>query len=217
VNGYASPPPPPGIDEMPSAGASPVPVSIFQPQSGSQPDSIGAKGNNLYYADLYGALGYINTSNNKTRLYPTLTVQQATTKDYFQTPDGITVMSDGSAWFSCENINVLVPLCVGHTVYLSNWSAFPGPSFSVFAGKANEQAVGIVEAPSADSGPFTAATNNASICTVTKVADHNFTVVGVAVGSCQVTVTDAAKRAVKLYVGVKAAPAPAWRKARKKG
>src|SRR5262249_27992442 len=74
VFGYASPPPPPGIDEIATPGATPLPVSIFQPQSGSQPDSIAAKGNNLYYADLYGALGYMNTSTNASRLYPTLTV-----------------------------------------------------------------------------------------------------------------------------------------------
>jgi len=107
-------------------------------------------------------------------------------------PDFVAAMSDGTAWFTCYGSQPGVVPCLGHTTYLSGWSIFPAQSIALFgAGLQSEQLVGVMESPSANSGPFTAASSNTDVCTVADLNDHNFNVVGTGPGACLVTVTDA--------------------------
>jgi streptogramin lyase len=200
------PPVAPGIDELVPPSTAIKSVPIFEPPSGSQPDSIGANGANLYYADLYGALGYIDTATNQTRLFPTFSVAQSLSSDYYETPDGIAAMPDGTAWFTCDNYKVLVPECLGHTVYLTGWSLFPGPTFTLLTGSGNAQGVGIMESPKVNSGPFKAVSDKTAICSIGGLSDHNFYVTGLKPGSCVVTVTDIAHHAATLQIVVQSAP-----------
>ncbi len=180
---------------MPGTG----PINIVGSDSplvlaGSSPYAIGANGSYVYYAD-QGAegLGLIAETNHTSRVYPISQFSQVTGTLRF--PDGVVVLPDGTAWFTCYGgvtASAAQPLCMGRTVYLSNWSIFPSRAIVLSGiGNANAQIVGVMEAPSSNSGPFTAVSNQTGVCKTTAVADHNFNIVGVARGSCSVTVTDA--------------------------
>ncbi|HET9030305.1 MAG TPA: hypothetical protein VFN49_09010, partial [Candidatus Aquilonibacter sp.] len=149
-------------------------------------------GSVLYYVDFsLSGLGYVNLSTNTARLFPT--GQLGTS--YFYGAGAIAAMSDGTAWFPCYgSAPTFQPLCVGHSVYFAKWSIWPSSSIAIYgAGTANGQLVGIMESPSSNSGPFTIASSDTSICTVTQPAtnnDHNFIIAGKSAGACTVTVTD---------------------------
>ena len=182
--------------------------------SGVEPYAIAASGNYAYYADLYGGLGVINTSTGKARLFP-VTPFFSTNTTFTRTPNGVAVLGDGTAWFTCygnlTKTPPYEPLCVGHTVYLGGWSLFPGPSFTISGfGPLTSQPVGIMESPATDSGPFTVVNSNAGVCQVSHVNDHNFVVAGLTNGSCTLTVTDSGnKHSAQLQVTVQPSPSPA--------
>lgn len=159
----------------------------------AMPAAYAVNDNVLYYGDFSGTdvLGYINLADGDVRAIPQGIYGQPGPQIY---NDGAAAMSDGTAWFSCYNssVNPVPPLCIGHTVYLSGWSVWPGTQIPVNgAGTQGEQLIGIMEAPTANSGPFTAVSSNTNVCTTTSVQSHNFNIVGVAAGACSVVVTDA--------------------------
>jgi hypothetical protein len=142
----------------------------------------------LYYADFSNdGLGVTNTTAGTSRFYPI--------DNSFYIPDGIAALADGTAWFTCYgnqlSTTAYAPICVGHTIYLSDWGLWPGSSIAIDGvGAAGAQLVGIMEADTANSGPFTAASSDTSVCTVSTPSDHDFAITGVAAGACSVTVTD---------------------------
>ncbi len=171
-----------------------VPSGLPLVLAGSSPYAIGANGSYIYYSDLQGdGLGLIAETNHTTRLFPINQFSQET--GILRLPNGVAVLADGTAWFTCYGgvtASVAQPLCMGRTVYLSSWSIFPSRAIVLSGvGNANAQIVGMMEAPSSNSGPFTAVSNKTGVCKTTAVADHNFNIVGVALGSCSITVTDA--------------------------
>lgn len=179
------------IDEYVS-GTTVRPLKLTAVPAGAIPDSLSVSGSSLYYADVFvHALGYVDESTGRSRLIP---VEPFTSKLRYS-PNGVAAMADGTAWFTCQDhTSPLQPLCIGHTVYLDRWSLFPGPSFTVGTKPLSSQIVGIMESPARDSGPFTARADQRSICTVSKVTDHNFVVTGKSRGHCTITVTDAKNR-----------------------
>ncbi|MBV8489700.1 MAG: hypothetical protein JO199_04145, partial [Candidatus Eremiobacteraeota bacterium] len=200
---------PPGIDTFAPPNTATSAVTLFRPSSGSQPDSLGANGPYVYYADLFGALGLIDTSKgNANRLIPTQPFSANLAGDvYNKTPNGISVQSDGTAWFTCYGFYALVPLCLGHTVYLAGWSAFPGPAVLVYTGAAYAQGVGIMEAPTSNSGPFQVTSEQPSVCAISDLHDHNFVITGSAAGFCVVKIADARGASQFLTVNVRPAAA----------
>lgn len=200
------------VDVLPSGTHKIGGYSLPNVPSGAEPYAIGANGNYAYYADLYGGLGLINTSTGKTRLFPVAPFFSANAT-FTRTPDGVAVLGDGTAWFTCygnlTGSKPLQPLCVGHTVYLGGWSLFPGPSFTISGfGPLTSQPVGIMENPTADSGPFSVVNSNAGVCRASTVNDHNFLVIGLASGTCTLTVTDSGKHSAQLLVTVQPSPSP---------
>lgn len=159
----------------------------------SVPFGVSGSGNLVYYADnVTNALGVVDITTGKSRAWPVNVSGSVANNDL---PGNALAMSDGTAWYTCYGAayptTAAPPACMGHTVYLSGWSVWPGYSVNVFgAGSQNATQIGIMENPASDSGPFTAASSNQSVCTTTAVNDHNFSVVGVAAGACMVTVTD---------------------------
>lgn len=160
----------------------------------AEPIVPSVSGNLVYYIDyVLGGLGYVNLSSNTARLFPVSQVNS------FMFPDGVAALADGTSWFSCYGSTPTAggtttyegPLCVGHATYLTQWGLWPSSSISIYgAGLVLGQLMGIMESPSANSGPFTVSSSNTSVCTIANQSDHNFTIVGVAPGSCNVTVTD---------------------------
>jgi len=165
----------------------------------TEPIVPSAAGGIVYYADYaIGGLGFSNPATGKARIFPTYNANTG----YFYNANGVAALADGTAWFTCYGNTspaapgeTFIPTCIGHTIYTSTWGLWPGTSVAVFGAGANgAQVVGIMEAPSANSGPFTTSSNNTAVCTVTAPTasnDHNFTITGVAAGACTVTVTDA--------------------------
>lgn len=200
-----------GVDSLVPGSNTIKAIALPNAPSGRVPDSIGANGSDVYYADLAGGLGFIDTATGKSREYPieTLAFQNAPSTTFQRSPNGIAVLSDGTAWFTCAGGSTAQPLCLGHTVYLGDWSIFPGPDITISGfGSASSQPVGIMEAPSADSGPFKVANNKKSVCRVSPVHDHNFVITGVAAGACTITVSDAGSVKASVQVTVVASPAP---------
>ncbi len=159
----------------------------------AEPAVYAVNDNVLYYGDFSGTgvLGYINLSSGDARAIPQGIYGQPGPQLFV---DGAAAMSDGTAWFSCYNSNVtpVPPLCIGHTVYLSAWSIWPSTQIPINGtGTQGEQLIGIMEAPTANSGPFTAMSSNTNVCTTTTVQSHNFNIVGVGAGTCNIVVTDA--------------------------
>ncbi|HTX59600.1 MAG TPA: hypothetical protein VMH02_07940, partial [Verrucomicrobiae bacterium] len=191
-----------GVDSLVPGAASMTALALPSTPSGSEGYGISANGSNVYYVDFYGGLGYINASTGKSRLYRIISL----TGNFSNSPSGVVAMPDGTAWFTCYGSGA-PPLCLGHTVYLKGWSLFPGPTFTIQGfGALNAQPVGIMEAPTASSGPFSAASSNTSACTASTVTDHNFLVTGVAPGACTVTVKDANGKSAQLQVTVEPVP-----------
>ncbi|MBV9269758.1 MAG: hypothetical protein JO165_01600 [Candidatus Eremiobacteraeota bacterium] len=175
--------------------------------AGTLPDSIDANGSVVYYANLAAnGLGVYSEPNNSSRLYPV----SALSEPFFEIPDGVAVLPDATAWFTCYgNATTFQPLCLGHTVYLSGWSVFPGRDVALSGiGNASAQIIGIMERPSVNSGPFTAVSSNTAICRTTSVVDHNFNIIGVASGVCNITVTDSHAVKVSIRVTVPSVTAP---------
>ena len=173
----------------------------------AEPATLSVNGGLLYYGDFSNnALGVTNVGNGASRSFPMILPGGST----FSSPDGIAAMSDGTAWFVCSgSVGVAAsypPICVGHTVYTSTWGLWPGSSISLYgAGAASAQLVGIMEAPSSNSGPFTVASSNTNICTASTplvTTDHDFVITGVSAGACTVTVTDASNHAQTIDVVV---------------
>jgi hypothetical protein len=172
-----------------------VPALGVQPITPSLGDGV------LYYDDFdLDGLGFTNPASGNPRMFP----MENPTTGFFYGPNGVVAMSDGTAWFTCYGNSYVapgtvappyLPLCVGHTIYVSAWGLWPGTSIPLYgAGPAGAQVVGIMEGPGVNSGPFTVASNNSAICTASSpvtTSDHNFTITGVANGACTVTVTDA--------------------------
>ncbi|HTX56964.1 MAG TPA: hypothetical protein VMD47_07655 [Candidatus Acidoferrales bacterium] len=165
----------------------------------------------VYYADFgIGGLGYTNPSTGVSRVFP-----MQLNDNFFYGPDGLAVMSDGTAWFTCygnsdpEFVAYTVtyqPICIGHTIYESTWGLWPSSTVGIDgAGAESAQIVGIMEAAGSNSGPFTVTSNNTSVCTIATPAptsDHNFTITGVAAGACTVTVKDASAHTQSMSVTV---------------
>jgi hypothetical protein len=153
-------------------------------------------GSTLFFQD-FGSdgLGWVDTTSGAVRTVPFATNGSAS--NYF--PDGVAATSDGNGWFSCYNDGVApaIPLCVGRTYFpASGWDIWPSNVVSIFGtGTPSEVQIGIMEAPGANSGPFTVTSSNTAICSVTNLADHNFTIVGNAAGACSITVNDASGNA----------------------
>ena len=216
----------PGIDTFvpgPNVKISSVPVvtsqgpknKCFTNLCGTFPDGISGNGTLIYYADLEGAVGLLDTAAKRNRLIPTqsaaegyLAVTAKNPTNGYHSPNGVAAMNDGSAWFTCfDRTTPLQPLCVGHTVYLNGWSVFPGPKFVLYKGPEFAQVVGIMESPSQDSGPFKVTNSNHNACIVSYLTDHNFVVNGNVPGNCTITVTDA--HSVKQSVSVSVQEPPA--------
>lgn len=189
-----------GIDRFAGRGRM-MPLKLPKSPAGALPDTLSIDGNDLYYSDLgLHAVGFVDEASGRSRLIPTIPYSSIQVRE---SPNGIVAMSDGTAWFTCTNgSSPFQPLCLGHTVYLSGWSLFPGPSFTLGAGKTHAQIVGIMENPSQDSGPFTVRSSNARVCTPSKIVDHNFTITGLQAGACTIEVTDARHRRASLTVTV---------------
>jgi streptogramin lyase len=170
--------------------------------AGSIPDELSFNGTYLYYADVFAfGIGIVDEKTGRSRLIPT---QPLSDVERRVSPQGVAAMPDGTAWFTCQNSSPppLQPLCIGHTVYLKRWSLFPGPSFDLDKGASLSQVVGIMESPARNSGPFRVRSSKPSICSVSKVVDHNFVAIGKTTGHCTVTVTDAAGRRASLHIFV---------------
>lgn len=178
---------------------------------GTLPDSISAHGNTVYYADLYEALGYVNASSGESRVYPVL---QSSESDLSRSPAGVAAMPDGTAWYSCNNSTpVFQPLCLGHTVYLKTWTVFPGRDLVIYPDY-GPQPIGLMEAPSANSGPFQASANNRN-CSVSQIVGHNFQITGNTVGStCAIRIRDAHGRTALVHVDVSSPPSGSALRAR---
>ncbi|HTX56958.1 MAG TPA: hypothetical protein VMD47_07620 [Candidatus Acidoferrales bacterium] len=169
-------------------------LPIVQGPNGPEPGAMGKSGNLLYYQDFNNtALGLINVSSDAARLIPIPLDTSPTGNSAFFFPNGVAAMPDGTAWFTCYGeAQTFQPLCIGHTVYLSGWSVWPSSSISVIgAGTQAAQIMGIMEAPSSNSGPFTETSSNTSVCQIASASDHNFMIVGQSAGACTVTVKDA--------------------------
>lgn len=177
-------------------------VALPNVPAGSRPDELSFNGTYLYYVDLFAfGIGFVDERTGQSRLIPT---QPFSDVERRVAPQSVAAMPDGTAWFTCQNVtpSPLQPLCIGHTVYLKRWSLFPGPSFDLDEGASLSQVVGIMESPARNSGPFTARSSKRSVCSVSKVVDHNFQVIGNRTGHCTVTVTDAAGRRASLRIFV---------------
>ncbi|MBV8433884.1 MAG: hypothetical protein JO029_06345 [Candidatus Eremiobacteraeota bacterium] len=200
--------PPNGFVDHIDATTNPVHQPAFgipAAPSGREPDSIAANGSYIYYADLSGGLGFIDANTSAAREFPIVPVS-AGTSGFSRAPDGVVVMPDGTAWFTCYGnaTAYLGPLCLGHTVYTSGWSLWPGPAFTIAGyGATHSQPVGVMESPSQNSGPFTASVDNSAVCSVTLATnayssgsspDHNFTVTGLTAGTCTVTIYDSGRK-----------------------
>ena len=162
--------------------------SVSAPQ-GIQPTVPSVSGSLVYYADyVKNSLDVVNLSNNTARSVPIVPYGGS----IFTLPGGVAAEADGTAWSVCYGaFTPFQPLCVSHTVYFSNWTLWPSYAVAVNgAGPSTATLMGIMEAPSANSGPFTVTSGNTAVCTISNVSDHNFRIVGVAPGSCTVTVTD---------------------------
>lgn len=199
-----------GVDSLVPGSTVIHEVTLPNAPSGKQPDAIGSYRSHVYYADpTSNSLGFINTATGKSRSYPLEDVQYGLSANFQRIPNGIAVLSDGTAWFTCYGGLTTQPLCLGHTVYLSGWSIFPGPDITIAGfGSASSQPVGIMESPSKDSGPFKVVSSKKSVCSVSSVRDHNFVITGVAAGVCTVTVTDASSVKATVQVTVVASTAP---------
>jgi len=174
--------------------------------NGPTPDSIATQNTYAYYADPNGGLGYIDAMGGASRYVP---VVQLSSMIYFPNnlPNGVLVMPDGSAWFTCSGLVAFPPLCIGHTVYLSRWSIFPGSNVLVRLKQGDSQAIGIMESPAQNSGPFVTRNDNPRSCSVGTVVDHNFSVSGKRLGTCSIEVRDARGQHESLTVTV-ASPIP---------
>ena len=233
--GTTSPTPTPGIDQFTPGSAptiSTVPiVSAAVGWGGTFPDSIDANGSLVYYADLDGALGVINTSTNSYRLIPT----QSVVDDYlalqqnsngYHSPNGVAALPDGTAWFSCyDGTTPLLPLCVGHAVYHKGvkipWSLFPGninlvgktkgTYVTMYAGATFAEDFGIMEAPTDNSGPFQVTfPSGSSSCSISHVKGHNFLVTGTTPGTCHILVSDKQHNVAALNITVQQPPPGAF-------
>lgn len=162
---------------------------VVQGPVGVQPTVPSVNGTLLQETDFsLGGIDTINLSTGATRLVPVI----PNGGNPFTLPSDAAAMPDGTVWFACyAEAQIFQPMCLGHSVYLSGWSVFPGTSIAIFgAGLPSAQIMGIMEAPSANSGPFTVTSGNTSVCTIANASDHNFTIVGQSAGACTVTVTD---------------------------
>lgn len=169
-----------------------------------QPDSVASADGVVAWSDLANqSLGMTVPGTYGAREFPTT--------DYFtfqttgDTPQGVAVAPDGSAWYMCYGATGIAgtPLCAGHLVLTSAWTIFPGKNVDLYGlGVQGGQFMGIAE--SGDSGPFTYASSDPSVATVNADADHNFTIVGNAVGTATITVTDAHGRSEAIAVNVSA-------------
>jgi hypothetical protein len=159
-------------------------------------------GNALYYSDLgLLGLGYIDLATGKSRLYPMYPNGVVTSP---RVPNGIAFDSNSSPWFTCFGAFATPqPLCMGHPIYLSGWSLWPSNDLELAGtGSQSSQIVGIMEGPSANSGPFTVQNSDSTVCSVTTPVDHNFVVTGVGPGVCTLTVKDAGAVTESMTVGV---------------
>lgn len=188
-----------GIDRFGESSISPL--ALPESPAGELPDSLSSADSLVYYNDAgMHAVGVVNEENGRTRLVPTIPLASI---DAHQSPNGIAAMPDGTAWFTCAgSSNPSIPLCIGHTVYLDDWTIFPGPEFTLGSGRNAAQVVGIMENPSQDSGPFTARAQPSIVCGASAVDDHDFAVTGHAEGRCTVTVRDARGRSESITATV---------------
>lgn len=159
------------------------------------PGSMSVNGNVLYYNtfDTNSAIGTVNLTTGAARTIPSISTNYADSTF----PNRLEAVSDGTAWGPCytSGLTPQPPLCVEHTIYTNGWSVWPGATFNINgSGSQNEQLIGIMEAPTVSSAPFTVTSSNTSICAVvpdpSSINDHNFNIVGQAAGSCTLTVTD---------------------------
>ena len=174
-------------------------LPVVQGPVGVEPTVPSVNGSYIYYADFYlGGVGLSNPTNGTARFVP----MYAQGGSFFAGAGGMAAMGDGTAWFPCYgSAPTFQPLCIGRTVYLNNWSVFPGTSINLYGGGlTSAQLMGIMEAPSANSGPFTVTSSNTAVCTIANASDHNFTIVGQSAGACLVTVKD--KNNVSVTVNV---------------
>jgi hypothetical protein len=163
----------------------------------------GSKGATIAFNDLQNAaIGIYNVTSHTLVELPTATRLQTT----FKAPDGVSVQSASSIWFSCYGPPPAgKALCLGHLQLTSTWAVFPSTTIAVKTGAANAQLIGIGE--TGNSGPFTATSSNTAIATVASAkladGDHNFVITGVAAGTATITITDAVSRSVLISVTVK--------------
>ncbi|MBV8636534.1 MAG: hypothetical protein JO322_00475 [Candidatus Eremiobacteraeota bacterium] len=145
------------------------------------------------------AIGIYNTSTRRFVEIPTTPILNSGR----HSPNGVTVASDGSLWFTCYGPVTSGALCVGHLVLGAVWSVFPGTSITVGHGaNASPQLIGIAE--TGNSGPFTATSSKAAVAKVAPVTgeDHNFVITGEAPGNATITLKDAHGRVVALLIKV---------------
>ena len=165
----------------------------------------GASGT-LYFSD-FGAVGGIGklTTGGQVWVWPVATIQS----NPIDTPQGITVASDGSIWYTeaapfggTNGVGYNVAENdIGHLILAAGWTVYP-QALTIGVGALAAQEIGMAE--SGDSSPFTVTSLNPSICTTTALTgfSHNFLITGVAPGTCSVTITDKNKRVVTQSVTV---------------
>jgi len=187
------------LDAMTTGGSfTNVPLAGFA----YQPDSIASADGVVAFSDLANqSLGITVPGVSGVREFPT--TDGFTFQSTGDAPQGVAVAPDGSAWYTCYGATGIAgtPLCAGHLVLTSAWAIFPSTSVNLYGlGVQAGQFMGIAE--SGDSGPFTYASSDPSVATASADADHNFTIVGNAVGTATITVTDAHGRSEAISVHV---------------
>ncbi|HTX59346.1 MAG TPA: hypothetical protein VMH02_06660, partial [Verrucomicrobiae bacterium] len=192
-----------GIDRYVPGAKGIAELALASAPAGALPDTLSIEGADLYYTDAGArAVGFVDVQTRDYRLIPTQPFLSLST---LRSPNGVVAMPDGTAWFTCAgDVKPFAPLCLGHTVYLDDWSLFPGPSFDVGIGGATSQVVGMMENPAQDSGPFTVRSDRPGICRAGDLREHDFVVTGVARGRCTIVVTDAHHVSKSLQVVVTA-------------
>jgi hypothetical protein len=172
------------------------------------PDAVSAYGGLVYYinnsggdpySETAGLLGSYSPATEFWNLFPT-------TLTPFGSPG---VAADaGGAWFTTTAIGACGGNCLAQTVYLNEWGAFPNQNLGQLA-VGNTLSFGVVTNPegyapnNAHGGVFfRGGTSNSIACSVAQITDLTFTVTGLAVGPCPLTITDSTGRTQSLIVEI---------------
>jgi streptogramin lyase len=179
---------------------------IALPDGYSWPDDLAVGNGFVAFADLGEAgIGTYDFTSKEVRDYP---IEPATGQvaccSVWTAPQGVTVGSDGSLWYTTYGtLSKGGPVGMAHVVMTSNWSVWPTKQISLYgAGPQSAQLIGVME--SGNSGPFTLTSSNPNVAVLQAIPgeSHDFHLLGVGGGNCTVTITDKNGRSETIAVSV---------------